>query len=226
MKQFPLALLALAAALETSPAAKADSFKFTFTDLGGVSGSGTLTGTYEGAGNPWLITSGTGTFIDPDDSGSVSLVANPYGPGGSAQVGGLGYDDLLDLFQISGTYLDQDGLAFQFGNGDYLNIFFNYSVGGGGPVYYGWYDSPEGNGDYAFEDASGSFTITSYDIPTAESPEPGALPLMATGIILALALLLFRKAKASDWAWFESVADDCPVPRGASRFLSQLSRRS
>jgi hypothetical protein len=37
--------LALAAALCITPAARADSFNFTFTDLGGVSGSGTLTGT-------------------------------------------------------------------------------------------------------------------------------------------------------------------------------------
>jgi hypothetical protein len=187
MKQFPIALLALAAALATAAAAKADSFNFTFTDTG-VSGSGTLTGTYEGAGNPWLITGGTGTFTDPDDSGSVSLVADLNGTTSSAQVDGVTYDDLLDPLQISGAYLDEDGLLFQFGNGDYINIFFDYSAGGSGPVYYGWDDSPEGNGDDGFESATGLFDAS-------EAPEPGTLLLMATEI-LALALLLFWKAKA------------------------------
>jgi hypothetical protein len=203
MKKQSLALLTLAFALAATSVARADSFAFTFND-GAVSGLGTLTGTYEGAGNPWLITSGSGTFTDPDDTGSITLIANPSGPGGSSS-GGVGcpsgvgcivYDDLLDLFQVSGAYLDQNGLLFQFGvSGDYLNLFFSYSVGGGGPVYYGWYDS-QGNGDYSFEGATGNFTITSYDIPGPENvtPEPGSFLLLGTGLFAIAGLLLRRRA--------------------------------
>jgi hypothetical protein len=197
MRKWPIAFFALAAALAIAPAAKADSFDFSFTD-GAVSGSGTLTGTFEGPGSPWLITGCTScTFDDGDDSGSVSLVANPAGPGGSsvADGGNITYDDLLDLFQVSGAYLTENGLLLQFGDDNDINIFFDYSVGGGGPVYYGWYDS-EGNGDYGFESATGSFTITSYDISTSETPEPGTLPLMATGLF-GLAFILLRKSSLS-----------------------------
>jgi hypothetical protein len=201
MKKQTLVLLALATALVVTSIARADSFTFTFSD-GAVSGSGTLTGTYEGVGNPWLITSGAGMFTDPDDTGSFTLIANPSGPGGSAS-GGVGcpsgvgcivYDDLLDLYQVSGAYLDQNGLLFQFGgSGDFLNLFFSYSVGGGGPVYYGWYDSL-GNGDYAVDGASGSFAITSSDINENPVPEPGSFLLFGTGLITMAGLLLRRQA--------------------------------
>ncbi len=200
LSKFASAILVLAAAFSLALAAHADTFNFTFTDAGGVSGSGTLTGVFEGVGNPWLITGCNGcTFNDGDDSGSVSLVANPNGPGGSTRLGSgpnaFDYDDLLDLFRISGTYLDEDGLAFQFGNGDDLNIFFGYSVGGGGPVYDGWYDYPQGNGDVGFLSETGTFAITSYDIPISETtPEPGTFVSMCTGI-LGLAALLFWKGK-------------------------------
>jgi hypothetical protein len=138
-------------------------------------------------GNPWLISGCTScTFDDGDDSGSVSLVANPYGPGGAASVDGIAFDDLLDLFQINGSYVTYDGLLFQFSDGDYLNIFLGYSVGGGGPVYYGWYDYPQGNGDYSFLSETGSFTITSYNIPAPEVAEPGSWLLLFTGFLFLI----------------------------------------
>jgi len=198
MMKKSLALLALATALALTSVAKADSFTFTFSD-DGVSGSGTLYGTYEGVGNPWLLTSGAGTFSDGDDSGSVSLVANPNGPGGSTLVAGIVFDNLLDLFQNSGSYLDGDGLLLQFdGSGDYLNLFFSYSFGGGGPIYYGWYDSPQGNVDDGFESASGNFAITSYDISDENPvPEPGSFLLFGTGLFAIAGLLLHRRAASA-----------------------------
>ena len=137
--------------------------------------------------------SGTGTFNDGDDNGSVSLVANPSGPGGLSSVAGIGYDDLLDPSQVSGAYLDQNGLLFQFdGSGDYLNLFFSYSVGGGGPVYYGWYDSL-GNGDDGFLSATGNFAITSSDINENPVPEPGSYLFLVTGLFALSGLLLRRR---------------------------------
>jgi hypothetical protein len=198
MKKQTLALLALATALAATSVARADSFNFTFSDSG-VSGSGTLTGDYEGVGNPWFITGGTGiTFNDGIDSGSASLIANPNGPGNSSfggvgcptGVGCVGYDDLLDLFQNSGSYLDGEGLLFQFvGSGNYLNLYFSYSIGGGGPVYSGWYDSL-GNSD-----SNGTFAITSYDISGENPvPEPGSYLLLGTGLFAIAGLLLHRRS--------------------------------
>jgi hypothetical protein len=199
MKKASITLLALATALAMTPVAVADTFDFSFTD-GAVTGSGTLTGTYEGVGNPWLITSGTGTFSDGDDAGAVALVANPNGTSSANTVDAITYDNLLDLFQISGSYLDAEGLLFQFGSdGDYLNIFLDYSLGGGSN-YYGWYDMPQGNGDDGFNSATGSFSITSYDIPQDEippTPEPGSFVLLGTGFCALTGLMMRRRAQAA-----------------------------
>jgi hypothetical protein len=122
MKTWSSALLALAAAIAITPAAKADSsFSFYYTADGGVSGSGTLVGTDLGYSSPyaseeWLIASATGTFYDGANSGSLSLVANPNGDGSQAlsPSGFFAYDDLL--FPSAGAYevLDLDGPLFSF----------------------------------------------------------------------------------------------------------------
>jgi hypothetical protein len=181
MKKHSLALLALATALAIAPIAKADSFDFTFTDAGGVTGSGTVYGTYLGPFQ-WLLTSGTGSF----DDGATGLlpidlvpIPPPPAPGGIpgnsylASSGLFSYDDLLSPFAGPGEILTINGLLFSF-NSSELNLYQN----GGGPGADGWFED-NGSGD-----TTGTFTITSYDLPPDEipTPEPGTLLLMGSGL--------------------------------------------
>ncbi|MGA3082068.1 MAG: PEP-CTERM sorting domain-containing protein [Terracidiphilus sp.] len=182
MKKGSLALFALVTALAISPVAKAatDSFDFTFTD-GGVSGSGILYGTFQGPG-VWLLDSGTGTFNDGSGSGVINLVANPSYPGSSVDADVMfAYDDQLTLWNGPNQFLDVLGLDFTYGGLD-LNIYQS----GGGPGTDGWYESNT-NGDQL-----GTFNITAFNIQPAESPEPGSLLLLGTGLF-ALAVVVLRK---------------------------------
>jgi hypothetical protein len=188
MKKLSLALLAIAGALSVTPLARADSFDFTFTD-GSVSGSGTLSGTYLGP-SEWILTSGSGTFDDGSGSGllPITLVPIPIsGTPGNAYLSTSGlftYDDLLNPFASPGEVLTVDGLLFSF-DGSELNLYET----GGGPGTDGWFED-NGNGDQ-----TGTFTITSYDLPQSEipTPEPGTLLSMGTGLF-AFAGLLLRKS--------------------------------
>ncbi len=186
MKKHAFALMALATALAISPVVRADSFNFTFTDAGGVSGSGTLEGTFEGP-YEWLITSGTGTFNDGSGSGAITLVANPNGPGSpSLDPDDLfAYDDLLFPFNGPNQYLDPDGLYFTYGSLE-LNL---YQLGGG-PGDDGWYEN-NGNGD-----SLGTFTITARDVLPSEAPpvpEPGTAVFLGTGLLLLAGLTKRRR---------------------------------
>jgi hypothetical protein len=176
MKARLLALLALAAALAITPAAKADSsFDFSYTADGGVSGSGTLVGTDLGydsiiGSEEWLITYASGTFDDGTNSGQISLIQNPD-PAGSQQtsLSGLYYDDLLFPAGTAGVFVDYDGLLFNF-DGMELNLYSSF-----GGTY--WYeDSGAGGGPGAFE-------IT---------PEPETLLLFCTGLIGLVGILFWK----------------------------------
>ena len=180
MTKKPLALLALAAALAISPAAKADSFNFSYTAPGGVSGSGTLAGTDLGSGT-WLITSATGTFDDGVNSGPISLIPNPVAPGAATSPSTyFTFDDLLFPFAGPDQALDFDGLLFNFDSLE-LNLW-----DGGFPYVQGW---AENNGN----SGAGTFAITAINISPSATPEPGSLLLLGTG----LAALLTRRAKVS-----------------------------
>jgi len=175
--------IALAAILAIAPVANANSFNFNFAGPGGVSGSGTLSGTFVGYStvygtDEWLITSATGVFDDGTNSGAISLIANPD-PTGAVQLSPSGYftyDDLLLLPSVNGgETLDYNGLLFSF-DGVELNFWE-----GGFPYSEGWSENNGAGGD-------GSFTIT---------PEPGPWLLVGTGL-LGLAFLGFRRSKLSN----------------------------
>jgi hypothetical protein len=182
MKNFLLASLVLGGAIAAIPAARADSFNFYFNAPGGVSGSGTLTGTDIGfdaiyGTDDWLISSGTGTFDDGSVTGAISLIANPN-PDGSSELSPLGftvYDDVLLVPAFNGTeLLDSSGLLFSFEGGEltFWDIGF-------GPQ---WAES-----NAPFGTGPGAFTIT---------PEPGSLLLMGTGL-LGAAMMLSKSRRRS-----------------------------
>lgn len=168
LRQLALVPLALAAVVLIAPAAHADSFDFSYTAPGGVSGSGTLDGTFEGIINgdqAWLITSGTGVFDDGVNSGPITVVPNLNGPDNSSlsPSGFFTYDDLLFPYAGPGQYLDVDGLLFSFGSLE-LNL---YDFLGDG------WSEDNGNGGY------GTLAVT----PT---PEPGSWLLLGAGLLVLI----------------------------------------
>jgi hypothetical protein len=183
MKKFSIALLALAAALAISPAAKADTFTFSFTsgsDL--TAATGALTGTAVGGG-VYDITGGTLDVTGGQDLGTYSLL-----PGGPAVIySPSGYFIYDNVVTTSNPFIDNDGLLFT-PNGtsspDFeINIFSN----GGGPGTWQLYDNAGYN-------VYGTFSLT--DTTPTVTPEPSSLFLLGTGLF-GLAFVAFRKSKST-----------------------------
>jgi hypothetical protein len=212
MKKFSLALLALATALAFSSTAKADSLTIGFTTLGqyipagshtssgyDIFFSGTLYGTQSPTGT-WTITSGSisvnGAAGQTGLTTGTATLVSPVVPvvgqiAGKAPTGTP--DNIVTQPVVVGGALtpvvDYSGLLFQFANGEYLNVF------AGDPVYpftnslpdYGIYEESATKVDYQ---DFGSLNVTFPQI--GQSPEPGSLMLLGTGL-LALAFVAFRK---------------------------------
>ncbi|MGA2889230.1 MAG: PEP-CTERM sorting domain-containing protein [Terracidiphilus sp.] len=191
MTKFWLVSLALATAVATAPAAKADPFGITFSGAG-VSGSGTLTGTSIGGGN-FDITSGTLTLtIGSTTFNNVTVIPDTlpnnalenYGPtNADYPTGWFTYDDILT--PKTSPYVDGDGgLLLEVSSTQFIELYANGSAT--------WWDEYLVTGDSWPIGAGGDGAPVTMDI--TESPEPSSLLLLGTGL-LCLAGFIFRKSK-------------------------------
>jgi len=167
-KAYLLFVLVAALALVGATPLVADTFTFTYSDLGGATASGSLTGTPIGGGI-FDITGGNNITFDIPGVGSGSGSLLP----GSGTAYGFNFDN--QLTPSANPQLDIDGLLFAFG-ADYVNIW------GNGP---GSYELAVSNGfSYPYDNNTGTFNATA-------TPEPSSTLLLGTAFLLAAGL--FRR---------------------------------
>jgi hypothetical protein len=135
-------------------------------------------------GNPvYQIIGGGGTFNDGTQSGIIDLLPTNAAPFDIviSPTGYFTYDDLVAPLDGEGQILDNNGLLFNFG-GIELDIYGNIIIGSGNDT---WYENNGANG-------SGTFDLT--ETGSIDTPEPGSLLLLGTGL-LALSIAQLRKPK-------------------------------
>ena len=156
-------------------------FTFTFVDISGDAGSGSLDATLVGAGE-YNATSGSLTLTGSHFPGSYSLV--PGGPGISDIGAVLGYDN--DIYPSATAELDSNGLLFGDANhlidlsdlGGQLNFTIYENDGSGIPIE--GFISPES--DFSLAEVT-------------PAPEPATLTLFTSGL-LGLAWISRRRGRS------------------------------
>ena len=195
MKKVVFALVAIAAALVTTPVAIAENFSFEFLNTctsnacDHISASGTLIASEIGASGIYNVTAGTITL---DNNGSISTGTLDPNPGSAGSVFD-GADDLLSptgllrAAQDSTTpmLLDTDGLLFTV-NGLYgsTNIWsgdnngWNHGPNGNYSISIGIWDSYGSSPDqFSFSVAD---EVSAADVVT---PEPSSFLLFGSGLL-------------------------------------------
>jgi hypothetical protein len=184
--------LALSVGVLLAAAASANAAVYDWNFAGsGISGSGTLTATDEGAGT-YFITDGTGTVNDTTyGSFAVTFGACTYGSnctltntdGGGAN---LTYDNLLFPANSIGSQLDGNGVVLLPG------------PPGSGTTAIGIWDSPS-QSFYSYSGVGFENLTTPFNVVAAAAPEPSTWAMMLLGF-LGLGFMAYRKKSALRFA--------------------------
>jgi hypothetical protein len=201
MKKYPLALLALAAALALTPAVMADTWDYTidgsnfsanlilYTSSNGPTQTvDDMAGTFQIAGQSAVTFGETATENAGLSASSSNLTLSSDGE--------FLFDNLLYPTASGNNILDWGGLLVELSDGYELNI-FSGAFGGSdgtyapGDTYFYFADngSYHSNNPIPKTDATGEAAMATL----TEAPEPRPLLLLGTGL-LGLALALHRKA--------------------------------